>query len=279
MQLDLEKVKEIIIKALNEDIGSGDITSNLTIKDGKNIKAYFIVRENCVIAGLPVLEEIFAIQNSKVKFRPLIIEGSEVKSGTKIFEVEGDAKIILAFERVSLNLLQYMCGIATITRKFVNKVKHTNTKILDTRKTTPNLRVLAKYSVWIGGGKNHRFCLDDGILIKDNHISIVGDIENAVNSAKLNAPKGMKVEVECDNISQVESALKAGADIILLDNMSLDELKKSVNLAKGKAVLEASGGVNLDNVKSIAETGVDYISVGALTHSAPSVDIGLDIFK
>jgi nicotinate-nucleotide pyrophosphorylase (carboxylating) len=277
MQLDLEKVRKIIDAALEEDIGSGDITSNLTIPEDATIKAEFITRENCVVSGIPVLEQIFLKQADKVKFNPTIIEGFEIKKGGSIFSVQGNARVILAYERVALNLLQYMCGIATLTRKFVHEIEHTKVKILDTRKTTPNLRVLAKYAVWIGGGKNHRFCLDDGILIKDNHIAFVGDISKAVELAKFSAPDGLKVEVECDNLDQVEKAIKAGADIILLDNMDIETLKKAVALNNGKCLLEASGGVNLQTVRAIAETGVDYISVGAITHSAPNIDIGLDI--
>jgi len=277
MQLDSEKLKQIIDSSLQEDIGGGDITSQLTIPENSVIKADFVTREACIIAGIPVLEQIFMKESGRVTFMPLVREGDEVSAQTIIFTVEGNARIILAFERVALNLLQYMCGIATITRKFTKEVSHTKAKILDTRKITPNLRMLAKYAVWMGGGKNHRFGLSDGILIKDNHIAICGDIEKAILAAKKSAPKNMKIEVECDNLEQVEKAVNCGADIIMLDNMNTETLKKAVHINAGRAILEASGGVNLTTVKAIAETGVDYISVGALTHSAPSIDIGLDI--
>ncbi len=277
MQLDSDKLEKIIAAALEEDIGNGDITSELTIGDNQHLSADFVARENCVVAGIPVLEQLFSREGGKITFEPRSLEGKEIKNGDIIFSVSGNARVILAFERVALNLLQYACGIATVTRKFANEVKHTKAKILDTRKTTPNLRLLARYAVWIGGGRNHRFCLDDGILIKDNHIALVGDIEKIISMAKSGTPEGMKVEVECDNLEQVEKAIAAGADIILLDNMDIEMLKKAVAMNNGKCLLEASGGVNLKTVKAIAETGVDRISVGAITHSAPAVDIGLDI--
>ena len=277
MQLDLNKLEKIIIAALEEDIGSGDITSQLTIPEDATITADFVAREDCVVAGIPVLEQIFSRESDKVTFEPKAMEGFDIKKGTVIFRVEGNARVILAFERLALNLLQHMCGIATLTRKFANEVKHTKVKIMDTRKTLPNLRILAKYAVWIGGGKNHRFGLYDGILIKDNHIGFVGDISKAVELAKFSAPNGMRVEVECDTLEQVEKAIKSGADIILLDNMDVATLKKAVEMNNGICLLEASGGVDLNTVKAIAEAGVDYISVGKITHSAPCIDIGLDI--
>lgn len=277
MQLDLEKVKKIIDTALEEDIGTGDVTSNLTIPEDAVIKADFITRQECVVAGIPVLEEIFAKAGDKVRFNPVSNEGFEIKPGTSIFHVEGNARIILGYERVALNLLQYTCGIATLTRKYAKEVQHTKAKIMDTRKTIPGLRVLAKYAVWIGGGKNHRFGLYDAILIKDNHIAFVGNVAKAVELARFSAPDRMKIEIECDNLEQVEGAIKAGADIILLDNMDNNSLKEAVRMNNGRCFLEASGGVTLDKVRAIAETGVDYISVGAITHSAPSIDIGLDI--
>jgi len=278
MQLDLKRTEEIIANALLEDVGNGDITSNLTIDDGKVIQASFVTREEAIICGIPVVEQIFARRQGKVEIVPQLIEGMAVKAGSCFLKIEGDAKTILEFERVALNFLQHMSGIATLTRKFVDETSHTKAKILDTRKTTPNLRVIERYAVWIGGGQNHRFCLDDGILIKDNHISIAGsNITEIVKKAKENAPEGMKVEIECDTLEQTEQAIQAEADIILLDNMSVETLKKAVRMNDGKAILEASGGVTLDTVKNIAETGVDYISIGALTHSARNVDIGLDI--
>lgn len=278
MQLDLEITEKIIQNALNEDIGKGDITSALTIDNDKVIEGSFVPRERSVICGIPVVEQIFSRRYGEVEVIPELIEGMVVKEGTSFLKVKGKARVILAYERVALNLLQRMSGIANMTRRFADEVSHTKAKILDTRKTTPGLRVLEKYAVWIGGGKNHRFCLDDGILIKDNHISISGsNITAIIQRAKSEAPAGMKVEIECDDLTQAEEAINAGADIILLDNMDIESLKKAVGLNAGRAILEASGGVTLETVKEIAETGVDYISVGAITHSAVAVDIGLDI--
>jgi nicotinate-nucleotide pyrophosphorylase (carboxylating) len=279
MKLDLKKIEKIIENALDEDIGKGDVTSRITLPYGAEIKAKFVTREDCIACGIPVLEAIFARKDGFVTYQPEIIEGSKLSKGSAIFSVEGSARVILAYERVALNLLQYMCGIATQTRKYVELIEGSTSKILDTRKTTPNLRVLAKYAVWIGGGANHRFCLDDGILIKDNHISIIGSIEEAIAKAKQNKPEHLPIEVECDTLSQVEKAVNAGVDIILLDNMSPDQIRKAVEINKGRCKLEASGGINLKSLKSYAETGVDYISIGALTHSARSIDIGLDIEK
>lgn len=276
MQLDLEKVRKIIDLAIEEDIGKGDVTSEITIPEDAIISVEFRTREACVVAGIPVLEEIFSRAGDKVKFKPVSNEGFEIKPGTAIFEVEGNARFILSHERIALNLLQYMCGIATVTRKFAKEIQHTKAKIMDTRKTTPGLRVLAKYAVWIGGGKNHRFGLYDAILIKDNHIAFVGDITQAIELARFSAPDRMKIEVECDTLEQVEKALAAKADIIMLDNMDIATMKEAVKMNNGRCFLEASGGVTLDKVRAIAEAGVDYISVGAITHSAPSIDIGLD---
>jgi nicotinate-nucleotide pyrophosphorylase (carboxylating) len=245
MQLDLNKVEKILADALQEDIGRGDITSELVIPENELIYADFTVREDCVVAGIPVLEELFGRESNKLIYIPKKLEGSEAGKGDVIFKLEGNARVILAFERVALNLLQYMCGVATLTRKFAKEVQHTKVKILDTRKTTPNLRILARYAVWIGGGKNHRFCLDDGILIKDNHISIVGDILKTIELAKSKGPDNLKIEVECDNLEQVRLAVDSSADIILLDNMNIEMLKKAVEINNGKCLLEASGELPL----------------------------------
>ena len=277
MQLDLNKVEKIISDSLAEDIGKGDITSNLVIPENAVIKADFVTREKAILCGIPVLEKIFERKKDDVEFFPNKIEGTSVSKDEIVFTVQGNARVILAFERVALNLLQYMCGIASLTRRYAEAISHTDVKILDTRKTTPNLRVLAKYGVWIGGGKNHRFCLDDGILIKDNHLHVIGSIKSAIERAKHNNDMIHPIEVECENLAQVEDAIKYGADIILLDNMDIESIKKAVEINAGKAQLEASGGITLENLVKIAETGVNYISVGALTHSAKSIDIGLDI--
>lgn len=276
MQLDLKELNRIIENALREDIGTGDITTNLVISEKSNMSANFVARENCVVCGLEVLENIFARSKGKVKFKKLVKEGSLVKANTKIFSISGNARFILSHERVALNLLQRMSGVASLTKKYVNEIKTTKAKILDTRKTIPGLRMLDKYAVFVGGGVNHRYCLDDLILIKDNHIAMVGDIAKTIQLANKSNKKNLKIEVECDNLSQLKIALNSAADIILLDNMTNENLRKAVALNKGKKILEASGGVNLKTVKTIAKTGVDFISVGALTHSASNIDIGLD---
>jgi nicotinate-nucleotide pyrophosphorylase (carboxylating) len=281
MQLDLEKVKIIIIKALSEDVGEGDITSEIIIPESKRISAEFITREDCVVCGIPVLEEIFSMSSDpKIQYYPNAIEGSSAKAGQKIFTVSGKAKEILRLERTALNILQYMSGIATITRKFVDEVKHTKAKILDTRKTHPNLRVLAKYAVWIGGGTNHRNGLYDAILIKDNHLAMLGgDIKYALETANKFNNKNLKIEIEVDNLTQFEEALKYDPDVIMLDNMAIGQLKQAVEMNNNKVKLEASGGININNVKAVAETGVDFISVGAITHSSKNIDIGLDFIN
>jgi len=277
MNLNAEEVDTIVSKALNEDIGAGDITSKLVIPEDAQAEMVFVTREDIVVCGIPVLKRLYDKLESRVEVTELCKEGDHIVGGTEILRVKGFARELLSTERVALNLLQRMCGIATLTSKYVDAVKGTNVKILDTRKTTPCIREIEKYAVYIGGGTNHRMRLDDGILIKDNHISIAGGVAVAVKKAKDGNQTGLKIEVECDTIEQVGEAIEAGADIILLDNMDTDTLREAVKLASGKVLLEASGGVTLETVRQIAETGVDFISVGALTHSAPAVDIGLDI--
>ncbi|MDX1949280.1 MAG: carboxylating nicotinate-nucleotide diphosphorylase [Rickettsiales bacterium] len=278
MQINFDDINEIISNALEEDIGRGDVTSNLTIPEDANISAKFIFREDAIFCGTPILENIFLRYSEKIKFIPLVKEGSFVQASQAVFEVSGNARIILQSERVALNFIQRMSGIATLTNKFVEKTKGTKAQILDTRKTTPNLRKIERYSVWIGGGVNHRYCLDDAVLIKDNHIAFNnGDIQKTIRLAKNNAPEGFIIEVECDNLEQFKIAIQEKPDIILLDNMNINELKQAVELAKNTNILlEASGGVTLETIKEIAETGVDRISIGSLTHSVKSIDIGLD---
>jgi len=276
MQLDLEKIDKIIKNALDEDIGEGDITSFLTIGDDEKTSMAFVSRENIVVCGLDIIARLFEIFDSKIEFSPLKKDGEIAKNGEKIATVSGSAKSILTTERTALNLLQHLCGIATKTHEYVEAIKGTNAKILDTRKTTPCLRVLEKYAVRTGGGQNHRMRLDDGILIKDNHIHIAGGIKEALIKAKEGNNKGLKIEIECDTLEQLSQAIEAGADIILLDNMSAEDLKEAVSISGGKVKLEASGGITLENINEIAKTGVDFISVGAITHSARNVDIGLD---
>ncbi|HCR85309.1 MAG TPA: carboxylating nicotinate-nucleotide diphosphorylase [Alphaproteobacteria bacterium] len=278
MQLDLETVKKIVLNALEEDIGEGDITSELLISDESRSKAEFITRQRAVVCGIPILELIFSLEATNLEYFPNVIEGSNIQSGQKIFTVSGNTKSILKLERVSLNILQRLCGISTTTRQYADIIKHTNAKILDTRKTTPGLRVLEKYAVWIGGGTNHRFGLFDQVLIKDNHLQAVsGDIFKALELAKKAKEKGLKIEIECDSLEQFKKVLEFGAaDIVMLDNMTPDLLIEAVKMNNGRFILEASGGINLANIKAIAETGIDHISIGSLTHSAGNIDIGLD---
>jgi nicotinate-nucleotide pyrophosphorylase (carboxylating) len=271
------EIDRIIKLALEEDIGSGDITSNITIPADKTAQFVLRAREEMVISGVDVACRVFQTVNADIKLNTRFKDGDLAKTGDDIISGSGNARAILAAERVALNLLRQMCGVATNTRKFVDSVAGTKAKIIDTRKTIPGLRSLQKYSVRMGGGQNHRYCLDDMILIKDNHISVCGGITPALKKAKAEAPSGIKIEVECDTLAQVAEALEGNADIILLDNMNIETLKKAVAIVSGRIPLEASGNVNLATVLDIAKTGVDFISAGILTHSALSVDIGLDI--
>lgn len=276
----LSKTDSILINALLEDIGEGDVTTNTIIPGNHRSKAVLIAKEDFVLAGIPFTERIFKLINSALKFKANKKDGDIVKKGTVIAAINGNTRRILMAERTALNILQRLSGIATLTYRFVEKVKGLPVKIIDTRKTTPGLRTFEKYAVRAGGGKNHRFGLFDGILIKDNHINAAGGIEKAVNIAKLKAQHMLKIEVEAKNIREVRSALSADAEIIMLDNMSIEDVMKSVKLIRSqnpKVIIEASGNINLENVRLIAETGVDLISVGALTHSAAAVDISMDI--
>ncbi len=269
-------LKETIRLAILEDIGLGDITSLLTIPDSKKAKANIIGKEDFILAGIPLVKEVFAAIDPDIKIKIFFKEGSYIRKGDIIAEIKGTAKGILAGERIALNILQHISGITTITRSYAEKVKGLPVKIADTRKTTPGLRFMEKYGVRIGGGANHRFGLYDGILIKDNHIKIAGGVKKAVMLAK-KAHHLLKIEVEVKNLDEFKEALDAGADVIMLDNMSVADMKRAVKIAKGRVLLEASGNVNLDNIRSIAETGVDIISIGAITHSARAVDISMKI--
>lgn len=271
------QIEERVNDALNEDGAYDDITTIATIVSDRRSRATLVARQNGVIAGVPLALEAFRLLDAKCTIRVDCEDGSHVKAGDPIVFVTGHARGLLSAERVALNYIQRLSGIATLTCKYVELVKHTGAKILDTRKTTPGWRALEKYAVRAGGGTNHRMNLSTAVLIKDNHLAAVdGDVSVAVNRARELAPRGTKIEVECDRLEQVEDALDARADIILLDNMSNDVLREAVKLVSGRAILEASGGVNLNTVRGIAETGVDWISVGALTHSAPAMDLALD---
>lgn len=272
-------LRRAVRDALGEDLGrAGDITSSATIPEGKQAKAKFVARKPGVIAGSICASEAFYALDRKVVFKAKIRDGMSVAAGDVLAEISGDAKAVLSGERVALNFLGHLSGIATLTAAYAEKIKHTKAKITDTRKTTPGLRALEKYAVRCGGGVNHRMGLDDAVLIKDNHIAVAGGVAPALKAARAAVGHLVKIEIEVDNLDQLAEVLKAGgADAVLLDNMDPVTLKRAVEVNAGKLVLEASGGVTLDTVAKIAESGVDVISAGALTHSAASLDIGLDI--
>lgn len=273
-----QSVIDLIRNALEEDIGVGDITTALLIPEESRSKALYIAKGDFILAGFPFVKEVFRILDPSATFNVFYDEGARIKKEDVIAEVFGKTRSIVSGERVSLNILQRLCGIATLTRMYVDKIKGLKAKIVDTRKTSPCQRFMEKYAVRIGGGNNHRFGLFDGILIKDNHIQAVGSIKEAIRLAK-RGHHLLRVEVEVDNLEDLEEAINAGADVIMLDNMSIDDIKEAVKIAKGRVTLEASGGIKLENVREVAEAGVDLISVGALTHSAPAVDISLKIVK
>lgn len=270
-------IEPVIRDALREDLGlAGDVTAQAVIPPKARFQAEFKAREAGVSAGIDCARLAMALMDPQVRFETLLPDGSAVKAGDVIARVEGGARAILAAERVALNLLCHLSGVATLTAKYVATVEGLRTKIAGTRKTLPNLRSLQKHAVKCGGGHSHRYGLDDAILIKDNHIAICGGVAQAMERAKAGVGHTMKIELEVDSIAQLKEALPFGPDVLLLDNFTLDQYAEAVKLAKGKAILEASGGVNLQTVRAIAETGVDVISVGALTHSAANFDIGLD---
>ena len=272
-----EVLAETVRTALQEDGAFNDVTTIATVVSDRRSRATLVARESGVVCGVPLALESFRLLDPKVSIRVDHEDGTHVRAGEPVLFVTGHARGLLSAERVALNYLQRLSGIATLTARYVDAVRGTKAKILDTRKTTPGWRMLEKYAVRAGGGTNHRMDLSSGVLIKDNHLAALdGDIAKAVSRSRAIAPKGVPVEVECDSIEQVDRAAAAGADVILLDNMSLEHMVECVRLVNGRAILEASGGVTLGSVRRIAETGVDWISVGALTHSAPSMDLGLD---
>jgi len=272
------KLNKLIRAALDEDMGSGDLTTSAILTGVETGVAHTVSKGDITVAGIDVFREVFHAMDSSLGFEAYFCDGQPAVRGDILACISGSLKSILLAERVALNFFQRMCGIATMTHRYAEEVKGTGVRILDTRKTTPNLRSLEKYAVKTGGGFNHRFGLYDGVMIKDNHITAAGGISNAVRKVVGNIPPTVKIEVEVKNLQEVEDALASGADIIMLDNMGADEMKKAVSLINGRALVEASGNVTLSNVKKIAETGVDFISVGALTHSAPAADISL-VFK
>lgn len=273
----VSSIQNLIQLALMEDIGSGDITSNSIIPENVKAEALIISKSDGIIAGVDIACEVFHFVDKTIYPEFLVSDGDRIKEGQKLAVVFGLARSILTAERTVLNFLQRLSGIATNTSKYVSAVSGYKAKVVDTRKTTPGWRVLEKYAVRVGGGSNHRFGLYDAVLIKDNHIAISGSISNAVVNARKQIPLTMKVEVEVENLAQVQEAIDAGADIIMLDNMSIDMMHKAVNLINGRAIVEASGGIRLDNVSDVAATGVDFISIGALTNAAMPLDISMDI--
>jgi len=275
----IQNIHKIIRIALEEDIGAGDVTTASVLNGNEQGQAVAVAKAEMVVAGIDVFKEAFLVLDNGLKFKGQVADGQSVKKGAILAEVSGSLSSILTGERTALNLFQRMSGIATLARRFADAVKGTNAKILDTRKTMPGLRVLDKYAVRVGGAHNHRFGLDDGVLIKDNHIEAAGGIADALERVHGHLPYMLKVEVEAKNIQEVEEALSSGADIIMLDNMSIKDMMEAVKLVNGRVPLEASGNVSLDNVRKIAETGVDFISVGALTHSVAAADISLKIKK
>jgi len=270
-------VEPIVRRALEEDLGrAGDITSDLVLPAGQHATARLAARKPGTIAGLVAAEAAFHVIDGSLKVVMEVRDGSQAEAGATLLIVQGAARSILAAERVALNFVGHLSGIATAARALVDAVKGTKAHIVCTRKTTPGLRILEKYAVRCGGGVNHRFGLDDGVLIKDNHVAAAGGITNAVQRVFSGLGHMVKVEVEVDSLAELQEALKLGVDTVLLDNFGLDDLKRAVEFTAGRAVLEASGNVTLQTVRAIAETGVDYISSGAITHSAPSLDVGLD---
>jgi nicotinate-nucleotide pyrophosphorylase (carboxylating) len=269
-------VQEFVRRVLAEDLGSGgDITSAATIAADARFTAEMNCREPIVVAGLEIAAAFFRALDKDVRIEKPVNDGDAVGAGTVLMRLEGNARAMLAAERSALNTLQHLSGIATMTRTYVEKIAGTGAILLDTRKTIPCLRLLEKYASRMGGAENHRMRLDDGLLIKDNHVAVAGGVAEAVSAARAANP-GFPVQVEVDRIEQIEPALSAGADRLLLDNMPPPVLREAVALVAGRVPLEASGGVNLDTIRGIAETGVDYVSVGRITQSAPAVDIGLD---
>ena len=272
-----EVIASLIELALQEDLGLQDVTTKSLIKEKDLGKARVIAKEAFLLAGIKVFSQVFSRLEDKVKVTPLFKDGAKIKNNDIIAEVKGPLWALLSGERTALNFLQRLSGIATFTRKIIKKVERYPVKILDTRKTTPGWRLLEKEAVRTGGGFNHRFGLYDGVLIKDNHIQAVGGIFRAVERARAHAPLTLKIEVEVNTLKEVEEALKAKADIIMLDNMSLKNMEQAVKQIKGRALVEASGGINPENIEAVAKTGVDFISLGALTSAFRAVDISMDV--
>jgi nicotinate-nucleotide pyrophosphorylase (carboxylating) len=274
--LDRYMVSRLIDLWLAEDIGNGDLTCDAMIEAEAQGAFHMNARQNMTVAGIDVAAMVFEIYDPDIEVEVVAKDGQRADKGTRLLTVSGRARSLLTAERPALNIVQHLSGIATETARFADEIKHTRAKLIDTRKTTPGLRMLEKHAVVCGGGGNHRLGLDGGVLVKDNHIAIFGSIAAAVERARSRIPLLTKIEVECDRIDQVREALAAKADIVLLDNMSLDEMRECVKLVNGQIPIEASGGVRFETIRGIAETGVDFISTSRITQAAPGVDIGLD---
>jgi len=268
---------ELIDRALTEDIGSGDLTTESIVPDDMTAVGYIKAKQHGVVAGLPIARAVFKQLDPELQFLPQLHDGTRINPGDVLVQLNGRAKTVLTGERLALNLLQRLSGIATATADLVALVKGYSVRIVDTRKTTPGLRQLEKYAVRVGGGHNHRLGLFDAVMIKDNHIRVVGSIKQAVVNARCQVPHTAKIEVETEDLSGVREAFEAGADIIMLDNMDLHTMAEAVRLINGRALVEASGGINAQTIAAVAATGVDIISVGALTHSVMALDISLDV--
>ena len=277
LDLSSGELRALVEMALAEDLGQGDLTTSVTVPVGMRACGTFRSKQSLVVAGLPVAAMVFQVLKPTVEWNPVLEDGTDVAPGTMLASACGPAATLLAGERVALNFLQHLSGVATYARRLKEELSGTRAEFLDTRKTTPGLRNLQKYAVRLGGGQNHRLRLDDGILIKNNHLQLVGGIRAAVENARRQRPPGYHIEVEVTSLAQLEEALECGADGVLLDNMTPDEVRRCVERSAGRIRLEVSGGIDATNIRAYAETGVDYISVGALTHSAPAVDINFRI--
>ena len=274
----LGSYRESLRAAIREDFGSGDITTLATIKSNIMAAGEYVAKENFVVCGLEVAGEVLRVFDPEIVFTPFVKDGDSVESGKVLAKIQGRASSLLAGERTSLNYLQRLSGISTTTRKYVNRIAGTGARLLDTRKTVPGMRQLDKYAVACGGGLNHRIGLFDGVLIKNNHIAFHGNVRDALHSARTNLGHSKKIEVEVKGIEELKDAIEGGADIILLDNFSISETRRAVELVAGRIVIESSGGITFENIRQFAELGVDFISVGALTHSVVVADIHLLVF-
>jgi nicotinate-nucleotide pyrophosphorylase (carboxylating) len=280
MELDPGIIYAFAADLLKEDLGRGDITTQSVVRGGLRARGRFLAKQDFVLCGLEIAEAVFGSLDNAIGLESRVYDGDDISAGDEFARIEGPAAALLTGERTALNIMQRLSGIATLTKAFVTRVEGTGARITDTRKTTPGLRLLEKYAVTVGGGFNHRFGLDDGVLIKDNHIALAGGVRRAVELARQAASHLMKIEVEVGSQAQLREAIAAAADVIMLDNMSLEDARESVKLIRDQNAgisIELSGGVNLDNVRELAECGVDLISVGAITHSASAVDISLKI--